>query len=323
VRLRSRPVRLAAFTLLAAGLTAEGGARLAGLEPTLGASDVPVAITAPDPRLGYTLRAGATFAYAGVTTTANRLGLRGDAPALDEPVTVLALGDELTFGWGVGDPDSYPAVLGRWFKDRCPTCGPVVNAGVPGYTSYQGLMLLRALGPVVRPRIVVAAFHLNDARLDAAADAPHTLPRDTIIGDRIDAWLQRASWFYGGFRQRRLQPAPGWWTTTARVSPSRYNQTLRALNAEADVEVDHRRPDVPAAGPHRVQRGRFEGDYHATMREVAALQHAGLVEFVGPELDATTMTDTVHPNAEGYRRIAASVGNLLEARGLLRPDGPS
>ena len=81
---------------------------------------------------------------------------------------ILCLGDSCTFGFGVNDDQTYPALLQR----RLPGV-QVINAAVPGYTAYQDRVCLEKLA-ARPPDVVVVAFGFNDAESwDALSDIEH------------------------------------------------------------------------------------------------------------------------------------------------------
>jgi acyl-CoA thioesterase-1 len=77
------------------------------------------------------------------------------------PVTVLALGDSLTAGYGLEQDESFPAQLEKGLLSAGYAV-KVVNAGVSGDTSAGGLARIEwALAD--RPQIVVVELGANDA----------------------------------------------------------------------------------------------------------------------------------------------------------------
>lgn len=74
---------------------------------------------------------------------------------------VLALGDSTTFGAGVAHDKAWPALLDTLLDDESPS--QVRNMGVPGYTSHQGLDLLKEqLGESLKPDFAIINFGNND-----------------------------------------------------------------------------------------------------------------------------------------------------------------
>ena len=75
---------------------------------------------------------------------------------------IVCLGDSSTFGMNVDDADPYPQVLQRLLDQRAPGRFEVLNLGVPGYSSRQGLELLRQQALKYQPDLVIFAFGTND-----------------------------------------------------------------------------------------------------------------------------------------------------------------
>jgi len=124
----------------------------------------------PDPELLWRLRPSTRLdhgpaGFKGVVT--NAAGLRGpELPGAREPgeLRVLCLGDSITFGLGLRDGETWPEQTGRALRRARPGRKiRVINAGVPGWSSVQGMRALARLESL-KPDVVVFWFGINDAK---------------------------------------------------------------------------------------------------------------------------------------------------------------
>ncbi|BCR06216.1 arylesterase [Desulfuromonas versatilis] len=172
------------------------------------------------------------------------------SPLAPEAV-VLAFGDSLTFGTGAPRGQAYPDVLQQLLAHR------VVNAGVPGEVSTEGLKRLPTILAEYRPALLILCHGGNDllrrhdlAGIEANLRAMIELAR----ADGIEVVLLGV-------------PQPG-----LLVRPPDFYQRIAA---------EYRLP--------------YDGE----------ILHQLLT-------DRALKSDTIHPNAEGYRKLAAALHELIE-----------
>lgn len=124
-----------------------------------------------DPELGMRLRPGfqGRFVhpeYGGEMVEINADGFRGGSwPSEPDPDSrrVLLLGDSSVFGMGAEERETISGQLERLLSEIHPHGAlRVLNAGVPSYGPRHEHVLLKRLGPRLRPRLCLVMFHDNN-----------------------------------------------------------------------------------------------------------------------------------------------------------------
>lgn len=187
------------------------------------------------PRRFWTLNPGWRFdSEIGRWVYINSLGLRGTEPDRVRPdLTVLMLGDSCTYGSGVRSSFT----MERFLEKRlCVLTGKrvrVYNGGCPGYSSYQGLDLLRQVGPRIHPDIVVIAYMYGDCFHDVMEDCQRL---GGALGGMLRTWLWKSSLYC--WLRARFRPAGDGFVSLAchhskgqvpRCSITEYAHNLRAI----------------------------------------------------------------------------------------------
>lgn len=230
----------------------------------------------------------------------NAAGLRGPEIRDDGSIRILALGDSCTWGWQVAEEESYPHRLQTVLDERRGRGRyQVINAGVPGTTSYEGLRFLRARGLPLRPALLIVGYGFNDA--DAGGDVEIQLAREAALLPllHLNDWLMDHSLAYKWARWRvwyRQSKPPG-----PRVAVDKYARNLTEI-----VRLSR------AHGAAVVFLGWWTApDYDAARARVANDLAVPLIRYRGPALDV------VHPTPDGYRAFAAEILDHLTAEGTL------
>lgn len=102
--------------------------------------------------------------YGDVLVTYNERGLR-DRPILPKgegEYRVLALGDSVTFGWGVDQDKTFAARLELLLQGRLHRPVRVINSGVGGYNTVQELTYFKQEGITLQPDLVLLTYVQND-----------------------------------------------------------------------------------------------------------------------------------------------------------------
>jgi hypothetical protein len=97
----------------------------------------------------------------------NQQGVREDheipSAKNDDEIRILFLGDSCTFGYRLAFEDTYVQRTEALLREKFPGISiDCINAGVPGYTLFQGWRLLETRGLRFQPDLVVLSFGWNE-----------------------------------------------------------------------------------------------------------------------------------------------------------------
>lgn len=235
---------------------------------------------------------------------------------------VMTLGCSTTFGWGVDDAETYPARL----ESRLNAGGhavEVINAGQPGYTSFQGLWLWDKALATYKPDVVVWGYIVQDARKVAYSDRSQAVLQQD--GEFLKRNLLYRLKLYVGMKSLlddlRIEakedagPDGG----VYRVSPEEYVENLRAFKARTD-----------AVGAKLVlfgfplEREGYTGEHRRILHAASKVLDVPVYD-PQPGFEQLTRGETLffpqdrgHANAAGLDRIAEGVAGFLVDKGLVK-----
>lgn len=126
-------------------------------------------------------------AFSDITYKINSDGFRGVELSNNKvDIKILALGNSCTFGWGVAQNNVWTTLLEQQLQTSMPSKKiEVINAGVPGYSSFQGKnYFINELIEKIQPDIVLIMFGWNDQWPAGKniADAEQKLPNSIVLG---------------------------------------------------------------------------------------------------------------------------------------------
>ncbi|MDF0677247.1 MAG: SGNH/GDSL hydrolase family protein [Nitrospira sp.] len=114
--------------------------------------------------------------YGDVRVTYNERGLR-DRPILPKAAgeyRILALGDSVTFGWGVDQDKTFTARLESLLQGRLHRPVRVINSGVGGYNTVQEVTYFKQEGINLQPDLVMLTYVQNDIEVNKGPFDPWT-----------------------------------------------------------------------------------------------------------------------------------------------------
>lgn len=240
---------------------------------------------------------------------------------------IFCYGDSNTDGPPEGG--AWPEPLDRLARSKGPF--QIVNAGVTGYSSYQGRRRLEQELPVYRPDVVVVSFGWNDAAT-ALSTSDKAFGQSAAFNQIRPEWLslRRLLLNYDSLSvmTRLVTPARSFeqavaGTLGARVSLADYRENLQAMVDQTQASGGH---VVLLTRPHRESVEALETSdgwrqtipaYNDVVREVAERTSVSLVDAQRVfEMQPDAFVDESHLTREGHESLAEQVMRELVATGL-------
>jgi lysophospholipase L1-like esterase len=250
---------------------------------------------------------------------------------------LLALGDSVTFGWGVLYEEAYPTLLAELLRKARPGREiQVMNAACSGYSTHQGLEMLKRRGLKYRPDVVTIWLGWNDSVVwDGMTDAEHArlFAREHLLTSsftyRVLSYALRQRGHEDVREERKETDAK-----RPRMPPADYQARLREM-----VELARGNEISPGRGARvvliqgcyrdqigsaRKHGGRFEADEHQkAMAEVAKQLDVPMLSVCDALYRAGVrkqdFLDWGHPDPKGLRVVADALFALLAEHDML-PD---
>jgi lysophospholipase L1-like esterase len=139
--------------------------------------------------------------------------------------TLYVLGDSTSFGWGVEYEKSYSSLLVKKINTISPL--NLRNYSLPGFTSFQGILLLQKLDVLKKGDWVIISFGWNDAYSSLKTDRRQFELRNSAIG-KIN-WRLRQLLFFRWMRTWGLHNHSFDQTGGFRVPLMQYRENVEAL----------------------------------------------------------------------------------------------
>ncbi len=268
----------------------------------------------------------------------NSHGMRSREVSVEDAqqrLRVLCFGDSSTFAFGVPFADAWPNQLQRLLDVEAPQAVEVLNAGIPGQTTYQGRRRLQRELEKWKPQLAVITFGNNDGwRWDGLSDAEHarrmmiarsfsflnashamrwliTMRQQTVQQQSTDAqidWAKQATVSY-------FDPNASW---RPRVDVAEFAANLRAMIQECQRYSC--RP-ILVVWPDRRQlqnQPTWRPAYQEAMRQVAHEANATCLDLVpmfesGGQwaVERFLPNDVVHLDQAGNEVVSDAVAHLI------------
>mgnify|MGYP000169679856 CR=1 FL=1 len=255
----------------------------------------------------------------GVYTSQGFKGPLAETPKPAKTFRIFTYGDSNVDGPDYG---GWPIDLQEYFHQRGNSQIQVINAGVAGYSSFQGLRRFKSEVDIYTPDVVLVSFGWNDLPLTTGKpDKDYHSP--PVIISYILKGLYRFQFYRAMQALVPSRPASTEATQVPRVDPTDYLNNLNEFVAEGkkrNILV------ILMTRPHRDSEEVLKQNptwrrnvttYNKALRSLAIERQWLFFDAENEMSDSKFYLDECHFTREGYRDFSKRVGAFLERKGLL------
>lgn len=226
---------------------------------------------------------------------------------------IFALGDSNTFGWDVDEGANWPAQL-QTLLSRDGRRAEVINAGVWGYTSFQGRRRFDELLPF-NPDIVLVSFGANDAHPVRVPDAEYVKRHDRIEQLTRATRRLRLAQLIVDVWDKAVVAAGASGTLVPRVSVDEYAANLRDMiraGKQRDVRVVLLTRPFTGSSNDPASWKTYAPHYNEALAAVGREESVPVIDVYGAFHDREELfDDESHFGVEGHRLAAELIYRQL------------
>jgi lysophospholipase L1-like esterase len=256
---------------------------------------------------------------------------------------ILAMGDSCTMGWGVPDDKTYSYRLQQILNKKASVPIEVMNGGILGYSSFQGLHEFSKRTIRYHPDVVIICYNWNDhlpalgvgTKQDGAlTPTPDKfLPRFSLpsrfmaevsnfrVTEFIEYLLARFG-IFAAINQHHHTGATQTQGIVVRVALPDFEKNLSELIEKAREEkiipILMTEPSaavikIPLKQLELKKYYRLQDEYNQAIRETAAKEGVILIDVARDfrEEKSDLFLDLIHPNVKGHARVAQQIAAVV------------
>lgn len=229
---------------------------------------------------------------------------------------VVALGDSLTLGWGVGEGQTYPEVLETTLNERARLANSgqvkVINAGIGNSNTSMALARYEHEIRPLHPRWLILGFFINDAEPDPQPTRSIFIRNSALvsmIGMRLKPHLENAENYQTYYRALYQEGKPGW--TRLKWALAKLGRDLQEDDVRATIVLLPEMHEPKDFGPF--------SDVYQRVADLARSEGFEVIdaskEFPpGPGNSFWVAVDDAHPNANAQMLFAAAIARSRHAQ---------